>query len=651
VKERFPVFQIFLRPLNYGGSVDEDVTMGNNEVKIFSMAILAFFLLHSSLKATENGRHNNLKVLRKISFTIDPVIPVLDSEGYTLDIKDSITLKARSRSGIIHGIQTLRQLLPSDVEKKQIVSGVVWELPEISILDSSRFQWRGSLLDCCRHFFTKEAVMRYIELLAYYKFNRFHWHLTEDQGWRMESSKYPRLNEIGSWRKEEDGTVYGGFYSRGDIQEIIGYAAVRGIIVVPEIEMPGHAVAALASYPALSCTGGPFTIPNFWGVFEDVYCVGNDSTLSFIGDILKEVIDLFTSPYIHIGGDECPKNRWKQCVKCIARMNNNNLDSVAALQSWFIGEIYSRLKQNNRRMIGWDEILEGGLTKGAMVQSWRGMEGGIVAANAGSDVIMSPTSHCYFDYDNDTTTLDKVYSFDPIPSSIEDDKRKHIVGVEGNLWTERIPDLNRLDSQAFPRICALAEVGWTVSSKRDWGNFTVRMSNHETRLINRGVALYHSALLPPDTAHIPLTVVPRPASVFIGSDRYFIDSSTVIYVPDSLHYAGDYFAQAIAPATGFTLLVKNINTSIHQKVPISHKQKLNIQYRINDNSVMVKPDNSAVVEKIVLYSCSGEKTNRKISVERNQYCFDFRGMAKGVYVCVVKIREGSVNHVLRIVYR
>ena len=368
----------------------------------------------------------------------------------------------------------MRQLLPAEFESKTGMTKPGFKIPCVEITDNPKFKWRGMLLDCGRHFMDKEFVKRYIDLLAYYKMNTLHWHLTEDQGWRIEIKKYPKLTEIGSWRTEADGSRYGGFYSQDEIKEVVEYAKERFVNVVPEIELPGHSVAAIASYPNLSCTGKQIDVETQWGVFKDIYCAGNDTTINFLKDVLTEVMSLFPSKYIHIGGDEAPKYRWENCTKCQSRIKNNVLKDEHELQSWFIGQFDEFLSQNGRKLIGWDEILEGGLSKGATVQSWRGMEGAIAAARSGHDAIVSPTSHAYFDYDISNINLEKVFSFDPIPDELNENERKHILGGECNLWSERAPQ-EKVDGRMFPRILAMSEVLWTYPEKRNFNEFRKRV--------------------------------------------------------------------------------------------------------------------------------------------------------------------------------
>jgi len=395
---------------------------------------------------------------------------------YELNIsKTFIIIKAAGKDGLLHGLYSLLQLLPRS-------SGINdSKLACLLIKDYPKFKWRGLLLDCSRHFMEVDFVKRYIDLLAYHKFNVLHWHLTEDQGWRIEIKKYPKLTDIGAWRTQKDGSTYGGFYTQSQIKDIIAYASQRGVRVVPEIELPGHCLAALASYPEYSCTGGPFKVSNDWGVFKDIYCAGNDSTFAFLENILDEVLDLFPSEYIHIGGDESPKFRWENCTKCQKRMAQEGLHEADELQSYFIKRIETYLNSKRRKLIGWDEILEGGLAQNATVQSWRGFEGAAQAAKKGHDAIVSPTSHAYLDYGLEAIDLEKTYQFDPIPKGLSPEEALHIIGGECAMWSERAPQ-NAVDSKVFPRILAMAEVLWTYSEIKDYPAFYQNIQSHYKRL-------------------------------------------------------------------------------------------------------------------------------------------------------------------------
>ena len=396
-------------------------------------------------------------------------------EGYSLRIDDDgVSIEASEEAGAFHALTTLRWMLPPDSDNEG-----TWALPHVSISDAPRFEHRGLLLDCCRHFMDPDFVMRTIDLLALHKMNVLHWHLTEDQGWRIEVDAYPELTSTGAWRTEDDGSRHGGFYTKAQIREIVAYAADRNITVIPEIELPGHSRAAIAAYPWLSCTGDSLEVPHDWGVFKDIYCAGEDTTFRFLETVLLEVMELFPSEYIHIGGDEAPKVRWESCPKCQRRIQEEGLHDAHELQSWFITQIGSFLADHGRKLIGWDEILEGGLPDGATVQSWRGMQGGRDAVAMGRDAIMSPTSHCYFDYPVESIDLERVYGFEPEPEGLEGSGR--ILGGECNMWSERAPQ-ELVDSKVFPRIVAMSEVLWSSKSQRDWNGFQERMELHYSRL-------------------------------------------------------------------------------------------------------------------------------------------------------------------------
>ena len=453
-----------------------------------------------SLKTVKRSKQKENLIQLRLNSSLENT---LGSEGYNLIVTEKqIQLQAADKAGIFYGLVTLKQLLPKEIYNQTKVNEATWNVPCVQIEDYPRFQWRGMHLDVCRHFMPKEFVKKYIDLIALHKMNVFHWHLTEDQGWRIEIKKYPKLTEVGAWRKETvigrnsdeyDGKPHGGFYTQEEVREIVAYAKERFITVVPEIEMPGHSQAALAAYPEFSCTGGPFEVRTKWGVEENVYCAGNDETLEFLQDVLKEVLKLFPSEYIHIGGDECPKTRWEKCPKCQARIKAEGLKDEHELQSWFVKQIDNFLTKKGRRLVGWDEILEGGLAPGATVMSWRGMEGGITASKAGHDVVMAPTPYTYFDYYQATPEneplaigsflpLDKVYSFEPIPDTLTAQEAKHILGAQAQVWTEYIPTPEQAEYMALPRMCALAEVVWTPAEKKNYDCFYKRLASHTERL-------------------------------------------------------------------------------------------------------------------------------------------------------------------------
>ena len=430
-----------------------------------------------------------------INLAIDNTIE--ENEGYRLSVtKEDIEIAALSPAGAFYGIQTLRKSLPTATAQKV-------DMPAVTITDYPRFAYRGAHLDVSRHFFTTDSIKRFIDMLAMHNMNRFHWHLTDDQGWRIEIKKYPKLTTVAAERDETvigrnsgeyDGKHYGPFfYTQEECREIIAYAAERHITVIPEIDLPGHMQAALAAYPEYGCTGGPYEVWKMWGVSDNVLCAGNDATLKFIEDVLDEVVKVFPSEYIHVGGDECPKTQWEQCPKCQARIEalgikgDEKHSAEMYLQSFVINHAEKYLNGKGRQIIGWDEILEGGLAPNATVHSWRGIEGGIEAAKQGHDCIMSPTSFMYFDYYQTTYTdeeplaiggyvpVEKVYSFEPMHESLTAEEQKHIIGVQANLWSEYVPTFSHVEYMELPRMAALCEVQWCKPEKKDFSNFRQRL--------------------------------------------------------------------------------------------------------------------------------------------------------------------------------
>lgn len=435
---------------------------------------------------------------------------IANPEGYRMSVSpDLVVITAKQANGAFYGVQTLRQLLPPQIENDSLQTSVIWSLPAVEIADEPRFVYRGLQLDVSRHFFPVDFIKKYIDLIAMHKMNRFHWHLTDDQGWRIEIKQYPKLTEVGAWRKETlvghygdipqqyDGQRYGGFYTQEEIADVVRYASSRFVEVVPEIEMPGHALAALAAYPELSCTGGPFETGTKWGVSEDVFCP-SEETFRFLENVLTEVTQLFPYRYVHIGGDECPKTRWAASALCQELIKREGLKDEHELQSYFIRRIERFLNSKGKNIIGWDEILEGGLAPNATVMSWRGMEGGIAAASQGHDVIMTPTSFCYLDYYQSKAEgeplaiggylpLDTVYHFDPMPPSLGPEAAGHILGAQANVWTEYIKTTDKAEYMVFPRAVAMAEVVWSPKSKRNYPDFVQRFKRHAARLDEAGV--------------------------------------------------------------------------------------------------------------------------------------------------------------------
>jgi hexosaminidase len=467
--------------------------------------------------------------------------PEWGAEGYELVVEQGnatsaetkppayVLIVARTQAGAFYGVQTLLQLFPPQIFSTNVVKDVAWEIPfTVRIEDQPRFPWRGFMLDVSRHFFSKDEVKRVLDEMALHKLNMFHWHLTDDHGWRIEIKKYPKLTEVGAWRKRSEVTPprdksqeehahpawdvapptafgpdgrYGGFYTQDDAREIVAYAAARHITVVPEIEMPGHAIAALAAYPELSCDGSHFSTDVNAGVNKGVFCVGNDQVFKFLDDVLLEVFQVFPGKYVHVGGDEVnaavKKATWGESAACQARMKAEGLKTLDELQGWFTGQIGKFVNEHGKTMIGWTEIAESPLPKNAAVMDWQG--GALQAATNNHDVVMSPTRFCYLDYYQamDSATeppgiggyvpLERVYSFEPIPAALPAEFHARILGGQCNLWTEYIPSLAHVEYNAFPRLCALAEVDWSPKDARDWNNFSQRLQVHEVRLEVLGV--------------------------------------------------------------------------------------------------------------------------------------------------------------------
>ena len=452
----------------------------------------------------------------------------LGAEGYHLLVKHSgVTITAHQPAGIFYGVQTLLQMFPPEIRGKEEQKNKVWKIACVDITDKPQFAWRGMMLDVSRHWFTKEEVKKYIDELAEYKMNVFHWHLTDDQGWRLEIKSLPRLTEVGAWRAPRVGqwwhrepqqpgeeATYGGFYTQEDVKEVLAYAAERYVRVIPEIDVPGHSLAALVAYPELACMKAPTTVNvgnKFYGEDENTLCIGKEETFEFMDKVLTEVAALFPDEYIHIGGDECFKGFWHKCPRCQARMKTEKLKNENELQSYFIHRMESLLKAKGKKLIGWDEILEGGLAPDATVMSWRGMEGGIQAAKAGHHVIMTPAEHCYIDLwqgepsvEPDTYSMCRLkdsYSFNPVPEGVP---AEMILGGQGNLWAESVPTFRHAEYMAWPRGWALAEVLWTGPEQTNWDKFWPRVEQHFVRAnaaqINYARSMYNAIITPSYTA-------------------------------------------------------------------------------------------------------------------------------------------------------
>jgi hexosaminidase len=456
----------------------------------------------SYLKETYQITFSKNENTKKITFKIDKSIK--DLEGYQLKIEENhIQVLSKNSKGAFYAVQSLFQLLPIKAVSKSIA------IQCLEIKDAPRFSYRGMHLDVARHFFSVDFIKKYINLMSMLKMNTFHWHLTEDQGWRIEIKKYPKLQEVAAFRSETlighysdqphqfDGKKYGGFYSQEEIKDIVKYASERQITIIPEIEMPGHSQAAIAAYPALGCTGKQVDVATKWGVFEEIYCP-KESTFKFLEDVIDEVVELFPGKYIHIGGDEAPKTRWKSCAHCQKLIKTAGLKDENGLQSYFITRMEKYINSKGKQIIGWDEILEGGLAPNATVMSWRGTNGAVEAAKEKHNVILTPGSHCYFDHyqsDNENEPLaiggflplEKVYSFNPIPDELTKDEAKYVLGAQGNVWTEYISTPEKVEYMVFPRAIALSEVVWSSKGNRNYADFIHRLESFNKRLNNKNV--------------------------------------------------------------------------------------------------------------------------------------------------------------------
>lgn len=480
-----------------------------------------------------NATGYNISVSDKgdITLTLDAALDVND-EGYTLDVtSEGVTVKAKTPQGLFYGMQSFMQLLPAEIESAEKASGIAWQAPAVSIKDEPRFGYRGVMLDVCRHFIPVEDIKKQIDVLSLFKINRLHWHLTEDQGWRIEIKKYPKLTEVGSKRIDGEGTEYKGYYTQEEIKEVVKYAQDRFITIVPELEMPGHELAAIAAYPELSCKGEAITPRVIWGVEDIVMCPGKEDMFVFLEDVIKEMVELFPGTYFHVGGDECPKTSWKNCPTCQARIKKEGLKADGKhtaeerLQSYVITRMEGVLAKYGKKIIGWDEILEGGLSPDATVMSWRGEEGGIASALQDHDVIMTPGGNgMYLDhYQGDSkiepvaiggyTTLEKTYSYNPTPDTLVAMKKDHFVkGVQTNIWTEYLYNVDLVEYRMYPRVLALSEIGWTNVDRKNFDDFARRINNAYVRLDEHAV-----------NYHIPQPEQPNGSCNFVA----FVDSTSL----------------------------------------------------------------------------------------------------------------------------
>lgn len=619
---------------------------------------------------TQAGTEGNKAIVLKLGLTSE------NPEAYQLTVTDQlVTIAAPTEAGVFRGIQTLRKSLPVVQD-----AGVV--LPPVAINDYPRFKYRAMMLDVSRHFFSLDSVKRYIDILALHNINNFHWHLSDDQGWRIEIKKFPKLTEIGSQRKETvigrnsgkyDGIPYGGYFTQEEAKEVVAYAKERYINVIPEIDMPGHMLAALTAYPELGCTGGPYEVWPMWGVADDVLCAGNDKTLEFIDGVLGELIEIFPSEYIHVGGDECPKVRWEKCPKCQARIKKlglkpkNGHSSEERLQSFIISHAEKFLNQHGRRIIGWDEILEGGLAPNATVMSWRGTEGGIEAARLGHDVIMVPTTYLYFDYYQTKDTKDEplaiggyvpienVYHFEPVPSVLNAEQKKHIIGLQANLWVEYIPTFKHVEYMVLPRMAALCEVQWTMPEKKNYEDFLTRLPHlfavYNLEGYNFAKHLYNiTAEFTPNEAEGKLDVA---LSTIDHADiHYTLDGTEPTEASPKyngilkIDGACTLKAVAIRPTGNSKVLSEQISFNKATLKPVTMNQPVNKQYEFKGAPTLVdglkgganyktgrwiafyKNDMEAVIDLQKPVEISGIALST--CVEKGDWVFDTRGISVAV---------------------
>ncbi len=482
-------------------------------------------LSNTLIKKFESATGWQLKITDKVpnsNYIVFKTDESLNKEAYTLEVTSKqITITAKALAGFVYGLESIRQLLPVEIESQTVVSDVAWEIPNVVINDEPRFQWRGLMLDVSRHFFKADYIKQTIDRLAMHKMNVLHLHLVDDQGWRIEIKKYPKLTEVGAWRVDQEDVIwnarlevspdekgtYGGFLTQEELKDIVAYAQLKNVEVIPEIEMPAHVSSAIAAYPELSCSGKPIGVPSggVWPI-TDIYCAGKDSVFKFLEDVLDEVIEIFPSKYIHIGGDEATKTAWETCPYCQKRMRKEGLKNMEELQSYFVKRMEKYINSKGKKLIGWDEILEGGLAPDATVMSWRGVKGGMEAAEQGHDVVMTPGTHCYFDHyqgpQNEEplafggfTPLSKVYEFDPVVDSMTVEEAKHVLGGQANLWSEYIPTTDQSEYMIFPRLAALSETVWSPKALRNWDDFSVRIESLFKRYDHLDINYAKSAFL------------------------------------------------------------------------------------------------------------------------------------------------------------
>ena len=530
------------KPVSMHVGTGRGFTVSRNTLLVDENGTTASALLQSLLKrgagfTLKTAKHGNTR--GAISLIKAPKGALRQGEYKLHSGSDGIRIWFGDKGGAVYAVQTLRQLLPQAIEGPKPSTTTKWSVPAIEITDYPRFSWRGMHLDVSRHFFQPSFIEKYLDYISMMKMNVFHWHLVDDGGWRIEIEKYPKLTSVGAWRYgittgwdqsklsygAEAGAKYGGFYTKAQVREIVKYAEDRDINVVPEIEMPGHTMPVFAAYPDLMCQNQPASAVS-GQPSSNVYCVGNEKTFGFIQDVLDEVMDMFPSKWIHIGGDEVDKSYWHRCSLCQEKMKAEGLKNEESLQSYFVKRIDKYLASKGRRLMGWDEILEGGLAPGATVMSWRGIDGGIAAAKSGHDVVMSPTSHCYFDFAYSGQSTEHVYTFDPVPAALNATQAKHVLGGQANVWTEWIPTEARAEFMIWPRMGAMAETLWSPKAGRDTGEFMGRVSSLFGRLDRLGSSYF-----------LPAPQVAMSAILFKGKAK--VEAIQDKQMPGKLHYTID----------------------------------------------------------------------------------------------------------------
>ncbi|MBS7256626.1 glycoside hydrolase family 20 protein [Flavobacterium branchiicola] len=508
--------QMILYPGSFEFSKNTTFVAGTDFQKDISNALISKFGVAAGWRPVVAAKAPNSNYIK---FEVDPL---LDKEAYKLEVnKNSIVITANGNAGFIYGLETIRQLLPAAIESKYVITSAKWQIPNVTITDEPRFQYRGLMLDLSRHFFDKNYILSTIDRLAMHKMNVLHLHLVDDQGWRIEIKKYPKLTEVGAWRVDQENLswnarlvtnpdekgTYGGFLTQDELKEIVKYAASKNIEIIPEIEMPAHVSSAIAAYPELACFDQRIGVPSggLWPI-TDIYCAGKETTFEFLQNVLDEVMTVFPSKYIHIGGDEATKTNWEKCPNCQKRMKDEGLKNVHELQSYFVKRMEKYINSKGKKLIGWDEILEGGLAPEATVMSWRGTKGGTEAAAQGHDVIMTPESPCYFNFyqgpQNEEplafdayNPLNKVYEFDPVVSTMTAAEANHVLGGQANLWAEHLAGPKDSEYMIFPRLAALSEVLWSSKENRNWEDFSARLAKQFKRYDYLGINYAKSAYL------------------------------------------------------------------------------------------------------------------------------------------------------------